>query len=385
MYTRSRRARASLQLSLWADAVAGSARNLQRRREMGYRYREGAGQSSAALYAAEQAERRRRLNRRKTQAITAAIVVGVTVPAWAVVNAVSTPSAHNGLATVSDGTPLGAGPAGDDQLAQMFSEAGQSAARMSDGRSDAAWARTISAAHQFDLPWATDSSAVPAQPAPSALTKRAALPAEPAAAPDDLPDSAVVAPDEIDTVPSHETTDTAPDRDVTAPDGDATAPEHAVTEPEHPADVPSSVGLPSRHESVDREGRVHERKHESRSTDTTKPGLPAAPAAPAAPGDSATAGDPADPTHNAADPTAGTPAKPSVPTTRTPDKPAAPTSGSDSTTTPADSTEPTVADPAAPAVSEPATPSESGGGATMGKATGKHAHGHVARSDPAAP
>src|SRR4051812_38942148 len=168
MYTRPRRARASLQLSLWADAVAGSARTLKRRREMGWKYRESAGQSTAAMYAAEQAERRRQRNRRKTQAITAAIVLGVTVPAWAVVNAVSTPSAHNGLATVSDGVPLAGANGTDDELGQLLDSAAPT-----DGRSDVAWARTVSAAHQFDLPWATDVSTAPA-PAPVApVAKRA--------------------------------------------------------------------------------------------------------------------------------------------------------------------------------------------------------------------
>jgi hypothetical protein len=349
-------------MSLWAEAVAGSARNLQRRREMGWKYRETVGQSTAALYAAEQAERRRQRNRHKTQAITAVIVLGVTVPAWAVVNAVSTPSAHNGLATVSDGAPLaGPGPA-DGQLGRLLDTTQHAAPALTDDRSDVAWAKTMSTAHQFDLPWATDQTTAPAPVAP--VAKRAPV-AHDEPAPDDLPDDAVITPGEAGT----------------APEQSAPAPEPAVAPPDHPA----TVTLPGHdRDSLDREGaaRKHEHEHEqSRPVEATKPALPA-PAAPVAPADSATAGDPADPTRNATTTTVPqTPTRPAAPVT--PAKPAA----GDPAAPPA--TSPRATTPASDSGGGATTPtSDSGGGATRGEgkaADSKPAHGHVAKSDPAAP
>ncbi|HZE67032.1 MAG TPA: hypothetical protein VE081_10400 [Sporichthyaceae bacterium] len=365
MYTRSRRSQMSLQMSLWADAVSGSARNLQRRREMGWCYREGAGQSTAAVYAAEQAERRRTRNRRKTQAITAVIVLGVTVPAWAVVNAVSTPSAHNGLAPVSDGTSLGADTAADsspDQFAQMLSSAKQNAPALPDsGPSDSAWASTMSAAHQFDLPMAADPTPV-TQPAPrvAARERTEVAPDENAAAPDDLPDDAIVAPDEA-------------------------------------ATVPDTVALPEQHHAKS-EKRFDTHKHEAYRGEAGEK-----PAAPAAPSRKSAGSDPAEPGSGWST-SPQTPAKPSIPTTgtgsSTPAKPA-----------PADPAAPGAgADPASPgAGADPASPSsgtvpadhntsgkvadstpagETGGGATKGEgkaADGKGEHGKVAKSDPSAP
>jgi hypothetical protein len=351
----------SLQMSLWADAVGGSARTLQRRREMGWRYREGAGQSTAAVYAAEQAERRRTRNRRKTQAITAVIVLGVTVPAWAVVNAVSTPSAHNGLAPVSDGTSLGADTAANsspDQFAQMLSSAKQNAPALpDDGPSDSAWASTISAAHQFDLPMATD---------PTPVTQSAPRVA-------------------------------APERTEVAPDENAAAPDDAIVAPDEAAAVPDSVALPEQHHAKS-EKRFDNHKHEAYRGEAGT-----TPAAPAAPSGKSAGSDPAEPGSGWST-SPQTPAKPSTPTTGigssspakpAPADPAAPSAGADPAAPSADG------GPAAPSsgtvptdhntsgkVTDSTPAGETGGGATKGEgkaADGKGEHGKVAKSDPSAP
>jgi hypothetical protein len=383
MYTRSRRSQWSLQLSLWADAVGGSARNLQRRREMGWRYREGAGQSTAVLYAAEQAERRRTMNRRKTQAITAAIVLGVTVPAWAVVNAVSTPSAHNGLAPVSDGTALGVDASGD-QLAQMMSAAQRNAPALpDDGPSDSALARTLSAAHQFDLPTATQPPAVSQPAAP----QRAGVPDDGSDAPGDSAD--------------------APDHDAAA---SAEAPADVVATPQEAGPV-SDVAPPVRHsDRSEKHLRFNTHRHDAvPAQQNGASDLPTEPTATTAVADPA---DPAAGSGAAAAPQA--PTTPSTPTGGTAARtPAKPTPVKPVATKPAPA-KPTAADPAAPgAQRDPAAPGvraepcanttgniaehgavrergagETGGGASRGHgaaADGRATHGKTARSDPAAP
>lgn len=378
MYTRSRRSQWSLQLSLWADAVGGSARNLQRRREMGWRYRQGAGQSTAALYAADQAERRRTMNRRKTQAITAAIVLGVTVPAWAVVNAVSTPSAHNGLAPVSDGTAFGAANASGDQLTQMLSSVAQNAPALTDdGPSDSAWARTMSAAHQFDLPSANDPSTVSQPAAPQravALDENADLP------------------------------------DADSPDASAPAPQDVITAPDETATVPDTIAAPGQHAT---KSERHERfnTHRHGSAPAQEGVTPAAPV-PAAPSSEKT--DPSDPAspgsgwsttpQSPAKSTPSTGAAVSTPDKPTPSKPVAATPGKPAPADPAAPAPsgPLAADPAAPdaagtkagppdatgRIADRASSGEAGGGATRGEgraADGKGAHGKVAKADPSAP
>ncbi|HVE26394.1 MAG TPA: hypothetical protein VNC22_13365, partial [Sporichthya sp.] len=81
------------EFELWIQAVGGSLRQLQQRREMG---RLKSATADRARRAEEKAARTRAAGRRKTAVVLAGLLMLVTVPTWAVVSALTAPSAHNG-------------------------------------------------------------------------------------------------------------------------------------------------------------------------------------------------------------------------------------------------------------------------------------------------
>ena len=84
------------EISLWASAVAGTVREYSRRRELLARRSDEAIKVAAVEAAARAASKQNKAARRKTVTVIGALVLGSTVPAWALVVSLSAPSAHNG-------------------------------------------------------------------------------------------------------------------------------------------------------------------------------------------------------------------------------------------------------------------------------------------------
>ncbi len=98
-----RTSRIRSEFELWLQAMGGTLRQFQQRREMG---RLNTAAAERKRRAEEKVAAYRAASRRKTALLLAGLLMIVTVPTWAVVSALTAPSAHNGDAA-EGGQPPG--------------------------------------------------------------------------------------------------------------------------------------------------------------------------------------------------------------------------------------------------------------------------------------
>lgn len=90
------------ELSLWATAVAGTVREYRRRRELLARRSDEEIRAAARAEALRKSRQRTKVARRKTATMIGGIVLASTVPAWAIVSAITAPPVHNGHFSSAD-------------------------------------------------------------------------------------------------------------------------------------------------------------------------------------------------------------------------------------------------------------------------------------------
>jgi hypothetical protein len=351
------------ELNLWAQAIAGSARSLKRRREMGYRrggsswaaaephYYEAHGMAApegavpatqiptqttaaTAYRVPKRAAGAAFLARRRTALTVVGIVAGASVPAFALVAALTAPSMHTGdLNNVTADAPSMSVPVQGPKVAEQPAAATQSDA---DAAQQAA-AEQATAQQQAAQQQAQQEAAQQAAAQKAAAQQAAAEAARTSSA----ADPAAMAPAKTET--KKHVVVKAPTRPVTAPS--------VHTEPSKPAH--------SEHSHHSSHSSHHSTAPSTPSTSsggtTFTGGAPASPTQPSTPTGPSVSQDPADPANNsnpadpASDPSnpdygADTPSQPSASTPAAPSQPVS---------APATPTQPAAGDPAAPAVSKP--------------------------------
>jgi hypothetical protein len=355
------------ELNLWAQAIRGSARGLKRRREMGYKrgsswaaaephYYEARGMAApegtvpatqiptqttaaTAYRAPKRAVGAAFLARRRTALTVVGIVAGASVPAFALVAALTAPTMHTGdLNNVTADAPSASvpvqGPQAVEQPAastQGDSAAAQQAAQQA---AEAAAAQQQAAAQQA----AADQAAAQQQAAQQASAQQAAAEAARSSA---AADPAAKAP----AAPAKHVVVKTPTRPVTAPS--------VHTEPSRPT-KPANSDQHAHHSSRGEHSSHHSTASAAPSTSsggTTitggAPATPAQPSTPSQPTGPSVSQDPADPAGNA------TPADPAQ-------DPSNPDYGADTPSQPAPAPatpKQPVADPAAPSQPDTVAPS----------------------------
>jgi hypothetical protein len=370
------------ELNLWAQAIRGSARSLKRRREMGYRrsgsswaaaephYYEARGMAApegavpstqipiqttaaTAYRAPKRAAGAAFLARRRTALTVVGIVAGASVPAFALVAALTAPSMHTGdLNNVTADAPSMSvpvqGPATVEQPAAA-TQADSAAVQQADEAAAQQQAVAQQAAQQGAAQQeAAQQEAAQQEAAQQEAAQQAA--AQEAARTSSAADPAAKA--KPVTTPKHVV--------VKAPTHQASRPS-VHTEPSKPS-KPAGSAQHTHHSSRGEHSSHHASTPSAPSTSSggttiTGGAAPAAPSQPSAPTGPSVSQDPADPANNSNPATPTDPARdPSNPDYGA-DNPAQPAPGaatpSQPVSGPATPSRPAPADPAAPPVTKP--------------------------------